>query len=550
MWVRFAFAVSCSMLLFSENSRSAGASVPRGDGERVQRVSEERGHAGVSGRDGAFSFHGRMLFYNSGLKGAVPTFKKRSDVDIASSLREVMRATGKEERSFGWRGGFDFSGEMSLEYSGNDGRVYGAGFMVLAPEVSGAVERGHPVVNKGSRVYVQSSYGQLSMGFQEGVESSMTSRGGFNDFIRGRDPSFIKYRLPLLKGSYFDSGASHWWLSNAALLYPGLYSESIFRANNYLDYYGIESESRYYTKYFVNNLPFRISYQSPRLAGLQFGVSYSPTGYADDLFRGWVDAGTAGPVHRYLAVRPSERLGKRDFRRAYGIGDSADGTRVSARVAGSQIVYAPVYRNVLSAVLALRRIYGGVPAKGLQVDLVLSGECAKAVTVHEGRMPRGGFHDLGSFEVSALVQGRGLSLAASYGYLGTSGYAKGPWKDTELSWDRVESSRVLKPASYVVLGAGYSLGALRVDGSYFRSRKGGYLTMARLSDLGVRVSYELYRGEDMRCELFAQVNRVSARYDFADGFVRRRLGGARANDAVVPLEYDFDSLAVGAKLLF
>ena len=574
MWVRFALgAISClSVFMAPSSGVAAKTGSSQSESERAQRVSRSD-YTRARGGDGHFSFSGRVLFYDSGLRGTVPVYDTWDSDNLACSLHDYVRANGRVKSNFGWKGGFDFSGEMSLEYAAAGGRAYGVDFMLLAPELGSAVERGKAVHNRGSRMYMQSPYGQLSVGFQEGVESSMAYRGGFDDFVRGREPTLIKNRLPFLQGSFFDGGVAQWFLTNAALLYPGLYSESSFRSNNYLDYYGIESESKYYSKYFINNLPFRVSYQTPRVGGLQFGISFSPTGYADDLFKGWLDAGDekGGQVYSDLSdtdlreIKRGAILARRGAvanvfgDRFHGIYDvtkvawrsHAGYPKISARVAGRQIVYAPVYRNILSAALALRREYGSA-LRGLQLDLVVSGECAKSSMVHEGLMPNGGFHNLGAFEVSALVQGRGLSFAASYGYLGRSGYPRGAWEGTELSWDRVESVGVLRPTSYMVLGAGYTLGALRVDGSYFRSRKGGYLAMSRLSDLGVRLSYELYRGDAMRCELFAQVNRVGARYDFAEGFVKGQRKSTRTEHTGVvgPLRYDFNLLAVGAKLLF
>ncbi|MDB1134974.1 porin [Candidatus Anaplasma sp. TIGMIC] len=525
-----------------------------------------------------FSFDGRVTFYNWGGVGKVPDIRMPDHVPsrpsikhpLLGNMRDAVNVVGEpERRNLGWSGDCDFSGEMSFEYLGNSGVSYGADFQVLVPAVSSAIEVGKALVNRGSRIYLLSRIGKFSVGYQQGAES--VKRSNFDDFIRGLDSTLLKYQLPLLKGDFFSHGGGQWWLSNTAILYPGLYSESISRSNNYLDYYGIDGQDRYYSKYFVNNLPLRIAYQSPSFFGMQVGLSYSPTGYAPDLFTAWLPEDARIMTlhdkrmsHPNLDVEVSfhkniSKLQERMWLISKYLGKYR---RVYNRFAGRQYAYAPSYKSILGAAWSVKRVFR-VGSHDVNVDLSLSSEYAPAgpkLHTEDVIVPEGWFRSLAAAEVSASVKVRGFSVGGSYGYLGKSGYPEGPWAGTEVFWDEVESDDTLKPSSYVAVGAGYAIGPFRVDGAYFRSRKGGYLTLVNLSDLGMRMSYELYKGDGMRCVLFTQLHKVRADYRFSQGFTDRwdytplivSMGGGKSKGdrGIEPLRYDFGVLVFGVKLAF
>ena len=534
----------------------------------VGSVATEVGESAANGSGGNFSFSGRVLLYNWGAAGRVPNFNRGF---FGGDLFASTRAKGDIKSNLGWNSDCDFSGDMSFEYLSDGGVAYGADFQLLIPEVSDAVEKeGKALVNRGSRVYALTPYGKFSVGYQEGVES--TSGGSFDDFMRGKDPSFMKYRLPLLKGDFYVNGAGKWLLNNSAILYPGLYSESLFRSNNYLNYYGFEDQSRYYSKYFVNNLPFRISYQSPSFMGMSFGVSYSPSGYSDDLFTAWMPEAARGiasyepetdkPVERYLKLGTEEmaKVKKRVFK------DEQKGTTDKGLVvypmnsirADRLFSYAPAYKNILSSVWSMRRVLD-VQGDRVGYGLSLAGEYASAPGGRvEGVIePTGGYRDLFAMEVSAYASARGLTLAGSYGYLGRSGYPMGKWEDTDFSWELDDvPGGTTEPSYYVVGGVGYSAGSVRVEASYFVSRKGGYFMRAESKDLGARLDYVLYSGDRMSCSLFAQYHRVATKYAFAQGMVetlsRAKLSkmGIGGDVVIDHLKYNYDLLAFGVKLVF
>ncbi|KJV60148.1 gram-negative porin family protein [Anaplasma phagocytophilum str. ApWI1] len=572
-------AVYCGMFL-GAGLTQVEASDAQGK-KNIYSVAEDNGAGRIND---SFSLSGRVLFYNWGGRGVLPSLPKEGS--IIGTIRDSLDVDGNVKKHLDWSEDCDISGHVNFEYLSDSGAAYGADFQVMVPEVNSAVEVGKAFINRGSRAYVLTPYGKFSLGYQEGIES--VRNGGFDDFIRGKDPTLLKYRLPLLKGDFFTNGAWQWLLSNSALLYPGLYSESMFRANNYLDYYGLQEHSKHYSKYFVNNLPLRITYQSPTLYGMKFGVSYSPTGYADDLSNAWLPEDSAiyeGPKPKagdtlgiFGSLRSIEGKRAKDtlwgwwYDKVFKEKGKKGGVNFS-RVIGNSLVYSPAYKNVLSALWSLNKVYS-LGHDEVSLDLSVSAEYASSnsrsflnsrISSKKGQ-PKGWFHDLAAVELSAAVGVRGFSAGGSYGYLGRSGYPMGPWEGEgmDISWGRNDARNVLKPSYYLAMGAGYKVGSFRIDGSYFYSNKGGYFTLARLSDLGLRVSYEMYRGESMRCVLFTQLHKIAASYSFATGFVEKRYCRYNTRDVyhrdvgykdhgcamVKPLKYDFGLMALGVKLVF
>ncbi|MGN7661920.1 MAG: hypothetical protein ACTJLK_04865 [Anaplasma sp.] len=547
-------AVCCWLSLFYDAfaadsvSDSLDSGFPNGgailvDGQGVVR----------SGSDVLY-FSGMLLFYSWGGLGVLPEFSH--GLGRGGSLRSVIRAGTVISRNLDWSGDCDFTGRMAFEYVSDSGVLYGADFQLLIPEVEGAVEGGKAMVNRGSKVFVLTPYGKFSVGYQEGVESSVisvvSSAGDVHDdFAMGRDPALVKYKLPALEGDLFSNGGGQWWLRDTALLYPGLYSEGVFRRNSRIDYYGLGEYSEQYSKRFVNNLPLRLSYQSPKIFGVRLGLSYSPSGYDKDLFRAWYyEDVTIGPKQSMgrqannSAAVPSSGAG------AVGESTAAEEGSVSQvffqRILLSDgLVYAPAYRNVTSAALSFDHVlltWG----REIKVTASFAGEYAPADEHTMGASnggPEGGFYGLAAFGASAGVGMDGFDLGVGFGYLGRSGYPKGAWEDTDVDWDRSDAYPAWRPSYYWVGGFGYGFGPLRAELSYFSSVKGGYISTVQLSDFGVRVGYELYRSVEVKCSLFGQFHGVSMEYDFAKGLVGE--GGSGGH-----LYYGFEVFVFGVKLVF
>ncbi|MCU7611566.1 hypothetical protein OC188_02510 [Anaplasma capra] len=558
MRILLAFCAVCcglfpSFSLFGDSiygSSDRGGIVPHGRGDAAR------------GADDGFSFDGEILFYSWRGRAMLPKFS--GGIGPMSSFGDSMRAEGRISKDLEWSGDCDFIGNLAFEYAADSGILYGADFQLLIPEVRSAVEgSGKAVVNRGSRVFALTPYGKFSLGCQEGVESvvaSLSSGGAFDDFVRGRDLTLVKYKLPTLKGDFLTHGEGWWWLrSNAALLYPGLYSESVFRENSVIDYYGSDERSRHYSKYFVNNLPFRFSYQSPKLFGIKFGLSYSPTGYDEGLFRAYnykdvlYDGEQWEFVDNYADVS-AEHVRRSGSGARSKLGGGAPQGRLAASggaalgssriLLADDVLYAPAYKHVISAAVSTdSTLTFGREAVRVGAAFAAEWAPARGVEGYGSIAPDGGFCALSAVGVSAGLGVRGLDFGFGYGYLGTSGYSRGRIVGTAIEWDRGGADPAWRPSSYLVAGLGYGTGPVRAELSYFTSVRGGYLFSSEVDDFGARVSYELYRSIDVQCALFLQLHRVSVGYDFAKGFVRD--SGASGH-----LSYDFDVFMSGVKLVF
>ncbi|RZB13185.1 hypothetical protein DRF75_00540 [Ehrlichia minasensis] len=181
---------------------------------------------------------------------------------------------------------FDISGNMDnygMSYdailrlgaeikSGDSGTKYGADFQVAIPSVKGRNFERKAALNRGSRLFAATQYGNFSVGYQEGVESIMKLDS--SNIIAGDESNSWTQHL---RGVLSEKKNALGYSMYPFLFSAGLYSENVFRNDDNID---ITNGS----KDFINNLPLRMSYLSPSFMGLRFGVSYSPIGYKFDSF--------------------------------------------------------------------------------------------------------------------------------------------------------------------------------------------------------------------------------------------------------------------------
>ena len=181
---------------------------------------------------------------------------------------------------------FDISGNMDnygMSYdallrlgaeirSGDTGTKYGADFQVAIPSVKGRNFERKAALNRGSRIFAATQYGNFSVGYQEGVESIMKLDS--SNIIAGDESNSWTQHL---RGVLSEKKNALGYPMYPFLFSAGLYSENVFRNDD-----NIELAAN--NKDFINNLPLRMSYLSPSFMGLRFGVSYSPLGYKFDAF--------------------------------------------------------------------------------------------------------------------------------------------------------------------------------------------------------------------------------------------------------------------------
>ena len=181
---------------------------------------------------------------------------------------------------------FDISGNMDnygMSYdailrlgaeikSGDSGTKYGADFQVAIPSVKGRNFERKAALNRGSRLFAATQYGNFSVGYQEGVESIMKLDS--SNIIAGDESNSWTQHL---RGVLPEKKNALGYSMYPFLFSAGLYSENVFRNDDNIDLTNGNKD-------FINNLPLRMSYLSPSFMGLRFGVSYSPIGYKFDSF--------------------------------------------------------------------------------------------------------------------------------------------------------------------------------------------------------------------------------------------------------------------------
>ncbi|AHX04548.1 hypothetical protein [Ehrlichia japonica] len=173
-----------------------------------------------------------------------------------------------------WGMNYDAILRLGAEIKSNDSGIkYGADFQVSMPSVKGKDFERKAALNRGSRIFASTPYGDFSAGYQEGVESIMKLDS--SNIIAGDESNSWTQHI---RGALFERKNALGYSMYPFLFSAGLYSENIFRNNDNM-VHTIDSD-----KDFINNLPFRMSYQSPNFMGLRFGVSYSPLGYKFEHF--------------------------------------------------------------------------------------------------------------------------------------------------------------------------------------------------------------------------------------------------------------------------
>ncbi|AHX03620.1 hypothetical protein ECHHL_0459 [Ehrlichia chaffeensis str. Heartland] len=211
---------------------------------------------------------------------------------VSGQAISYMWASSDEKKSF-----YDISGSaddwgmncdailrLGAEIKSNDSGVkYGADFQIAIPHVQGKNFEKKAALNRGSRIFASTPYGDFSMGYQEGVESMMKIDS--SNIVAGDESSSWTQHL---RGVLSEKKNALGYTMYPFLFSAGLYSENVFRNNDNMTS-TVDSN-----KDFINNLPFRISYQSPNFMGLRFGVSYSPLGYKFQHFGRTLDTYSIG----------------------------------------------------------------------------------------------------------------------------------------------------------------------------------------------------------------------------------------------------------------
>lgn len=407
------------------------------------------------------------------------------------------------------------------------GTVYGADFALSVPAGAsgGMISYGYP--GAGSRVFADTAVGNFSLGYQEGVESSMkvdvlSAINGGNGSSWGR---YLRCFLRYANGIPF-------------YMYPGLFSENLFRSLRSSDRVpGFSSKFRDV----LDSMPMRFSYVSPPVSGVSVGISYSLSGYRDDMFRGGEFEIRDGLRRVGHNVRDYIMYAK-DEEGDVGIGLVVD------KVVGIGIPrfdLGPVYKNILSG--ALRYDWEDV-YKNVKVGIAVAGEYARSKRPDEiaPAKYRGiGYHieyrDLAAASVGIEALYHGLRVALGGGYIGNSGRSKS-YVTQGMHVDVPYTKRA--PTYYAAASAAYTTGNLTASLVYFTSRLvhspivdvtskfldgdvgkegvGAYIPAASydgnnsLKDFVLGLGYSIYRKGSASLEMFANCHLFFTKHEFTE----------------------------------
>lgn len=380
------------------------------------------------------------------LYGARAGYRDYAYTDIGG---DIYKSLGKGLNT--WGAGYDAVLSVGLR-SGRDrfGTVYGADFALAVPTGAGGGSVLHSISGRGSRVFARTMWGDFSLGYQEGVESSMKIDvlGPVVGQMGSMWGKYTRYFLRYTGGVPFH-------------LYPGLYSENLLRVGGARDsIHGFSAKFRDV----LNSVPSRFNYVSPRVRGLSVGLSYAVTAGAGSVLK--------GPG---FDVTDAVSRVERDF-----LGESVRGGRRKVlALSVPRFDAGPEYKNILSSAL---RYELGRPGK--KVAVVFSGEYARHRKL-EDVLPRDydysdagylvEYSDLAAVSASAEGNYGGVKAAVTFGFLGKSGkpstYVKMNAKGAVIEGTRRRVPYAKHGNSfYVATSLSYADGPVTATVAYYMSR--------------------------------------------------------------------------------
>ena len=364
---------------------------------------------------------------------------------------EVLRVSGDDFSV--WGASHDALLKVGV-YSRVDGydAAYGADFSLVVPGGTGGSIVGYGRGATGSRVFFDAVYGNFSMGYQEGVETALKV-DVLNSLPGASSGSWGRHIVRFLK--YSDSVPFH--------VYPGLYSENLFRSMAWKD--GSKDPFSVRFKDVVTTIPLRLSYVSKGINGFRFGVSYAVAGYRDDLFK-WGDFQSSEVVSEIETLDDNN-------------GNRPNVKAVRAIVTGEpRFDLGPVYKNVLGAALRYELL-----SHDTKVAFSFAVEHGNAKRHDKlsvsSDMSDGEFFieydELAAYSVGMEALHSGvLKIGFNYGYLGKSGRPKAFTGRSAKYGYVVRNVPYLnyRPSYYFASSLGYLWGSFSASVMCFVSRVG------------------------------------------------------------------------------
>ncbi|WP_249548519.1 porin [Anaplasma phagocytophilum] len=373
------------------------------------------------------------------------------------------------------------------------------------------------VRNRGTKIYVNTTFGEVSFGYQAGIDSIMridaisigagdisntwmryVNLRGIHDPLKGltneKRPVLYKNRPAL------PTELRKLYLENVFYLSTGLYSESLFDGGNRFSRNASKPIDANNALNLTNALPLRFTYLSPDFAGLRLGVSYAPFGYEEDLV---LDTHTA--IKRSLVARM--RVFK-DYTRFHGAIRSRFSIPLMEKGGTRKKFIIPLYENIVNAGMTYSSSFNGLDFKLSMVTEYAKGKTRLLRDSSDIEFAK--MDSIKNVVLGGMLKYKNVKLAVSYGYLGQIDNVNNMYSYKLDKFVLNTTDRVIIRTSgsyFLTAGAGYEYDRLHVSAFYRGSNYSGNI----FNEISLGAEYNI-SGHSSRVKsmIFANYHNFSA----------------------------------------
>ncbi|EOA61975.1 porin [Anaplasma phagocytophilum] len=256
------------------------------------------------------------------------------------------------------------------------------------------------------------------------------------------------------------------YLENVFYLSTGLYSESLFDGGNRFSRNASKPIDANNALNLTNALPLRFTYLSPDFAGLRLGVSYAPFGYEEDLLLDTHTAIKRSLVARMRVFKDYTRF-HRAIRNRFSIPLVEEGGRRKKFII-------PLYENIVNAGMTYSSSFNDLDFKLSVVTEYAKGKTRllrDSTDIEFAKMDT-----IKNIVLGGMLKYKNVKLAASYGYLGQIDNINNMYSYRLGEFVLNTTDRVIIRTSgsyFLTAGAGYEYDRLYVSAFYRGSNYSG-----------------------------------------------------------------------------
>ncbi|MFV9838608.1 MAG: porin [Aaplasma endosymbiont of Hyalomma asiaticum] len=372
------------------------------------------------------------------------------------------------------------------------------------------------VKNRGSKVYLNTAYGDFGFGYQVGIDSIMKI-DAFS--IGAGDSSNTWMRYVNLRGIHdplknkntkedpaTDTELRRKYLENVFYLSTGLYSEGLFDGGNRFAKNSLQPVKERSIS-ITNHLPVRFSYLSPSFGGLKVGVSYAPYGYDEDrMLR----------THTSLDEDYIFRLRGEDIPDALLLPAPARARSVAIvskrkKINRTQFIM-PMYEHLVNVGMTYSSYFSGLDFKLSMVSEYAKGKTRLLDNSNDNAFSR--MDSIKNVAFGGMLRYKNIKFAVSYGYLGridriSNMYSFSNGKFTLKTDDKIVIN--VDGTYFWTIGGGYEYNGLYVSAIYRGSNYSGN----RFDELTFGAEYDISGiSSRVKCAVFTNYHSFTAKSAF------------------------------------